>query len=180
MKKISILRGINVSGQKKIKMFDLKQLYEDLGFSEVVTYIQSGNVVFESEISDTKKLKEMIEKGITDQYDFGVPVIIRKHLDFKQIIEGCPFGKIDLEEGGTKVLLTLLAQTPNDASITQLMAYVKTPEQLVIKDKSIYLHCPNGYGRSKLSNVFIENKLKVQATTRNWKTVEKLFEISKP
>ena len=180
MKDISILRGINVSGQKKIKMADLKCLYENLGFTNVVTYIQSGNVIFDSEISAKKTLKQLIEKQISLEYGFDVPVIIRTHLDFKQIIADCPFGEFNLFEDGTKVLLTLLADTPKAENIARLMTYVKAPEQLTVKDQHVYLHCPNGYGRSKLSNVFIENKLKVQATTRNWKTVHKLFELSLP
>jgi len=178
MKYISILRGINVSGQKKIKMADLKMLFENQGFSAVVTYIQSGNVVFASEISDKVTLKGKIEKMIASQYGFDVPVIIRTHLVFKRTIADCPFGEVDLIENGTKVLLTLLAESPTTENIAKLMTYVKAPEQLIVKGKHVYLFCPNGYGRSKLSNVFIENKLKVQATTRNWKTVLKLFELS--
>jgi len=180
MKKIAILRGINVSGQKKINMADLKLLFENLGFTKVETYIQSGNVVFESKVSDETKLIQDIEEAITKRYGFEVPVLIRSHEDIKRVIEDCPFGEIDLAEDGTKVLLTMLADMPEKDNTENLMTYVKTPEQLIVTQKNIYIYCPNGYGKSKLSNVFIENKLKVQATTRNWKTVEKLFKISKP
>jgi len=180
MQKIAILRGINVSGHKKIKMVDLKQLFINLGFTDVVTYIQSGNVIFDTEVSDDTKLTQMIKGAIKEHYDFEVPVIIRCHAEIKSIIKNCPFGEVDLLKNGAKVLLSMLAQTPDAENIQCLMSYVKAPEQLVIKDKNVYLFCPNGYGNSKLSNVFIENKLKMQATTRNWKTVHKLFELSVP
>lgn len=178
MKKIAILRGINVSGQKKIKMADLKALFEGLGFTDVVTYIQSGNVIFNSEVADEPELIKIIEQAITNQYGFDVPVLIRTHENISQIITACPFGEVDLAVAGTKVLLTMLAEIPNEENIQKLMTYVKSPEELVVKNKNVYVHCPNGYGRSKLSNVFIENKLKVQATTRNWKTIHKLKELS--
>lgn len=177
MKYIVILRGINVSGQKKIIMKDLKQLVEKTGCSDVVTYIQSGNVICDYD-GDDVTLKADIEQGISNQYGFDVPVQVRTPADYALIIDQCPFGEVDLVADGTKVLLTFLADVPNDEDSAHLMTFVKAPEQLVIKDQHVYLYCPNGYGRSKLSNVFLEKKLKVQATTRNWKTVNKLYELS--
>lgn len=180
MKKIAILRGINVSGHKKIKMLDLKILFESLGFTDVVIYIQSGNVIFNSDVSTDTTLIQVIQKAISKHYDFEVPVIIRSPNAIKNIIKGCPFADVDLASEGTKVLLTMLAKSPAAENLQTLMTYVKAPEKLVVKDDNVYIYCPNGYGNSKLSNVFIENKLKIQATTRNWKTVHKLFELSLP
>ena len=177
MKYIAILRGINVSGQKKIIMKDLKQLLETLDCSDVITYIQSGNVICEY-TGDAVALKIDIEEAIVKQYGFDVPVLVRTSADYQRIIDECPFGKVDLVTEGTKVLLTFLAEVPSDEACAELMTHVKSPEQLVIKGHQVYLHCPNGYGRSKLSNVFLEKKLKVQATTRNWKTINKLCELS--
>lgn len=178
MKYIIILRGINVSGQKKIVMKDLKQLIESVGCANVITYIQSGNVVCDYD-GDVVVLKSAIEKAIADQYGFDVPVLVRTSSDYAHIIEDCPFGAVDLAIDGTKVLVTFLAEEPMAEHIDELMMFVKSPEQLVVQDKHVYLHCPNGYGRTKLSNVFVENKLKVQATTRNWKTINKLYDLTK-
>ncbi|MFV1977275.1 MAG: DUF1697 domain-containing protein [Candidatus Scalindua sp.] len=178
MRYISILRGINVSGQKKIKMADLKSLYESSGFENVETYIQSGNVIFESSDKNTANLKKTIEDAIQKKYKFYVPVEIRTKLEFKNIIKNSPFGSIDLEKDGTKVLVTFLATKPAKNRITDVLKYVILPERLVIKGKEIYLYCPNGYGKSKLSNTFLEKKLGVKATTRNWKSVQKLYELS--
>ena len=178
MKYISILRGINVSGQKKIKMIDLKSLYKELGFQNVLTYIQSGNVIFDSIDKNKTDLKEKIENAIEVNYKFHVPVEIRTNREMSKIIENCPFGSIDLVESGTKVLLSFLSSNPSKANVNDVLKHVVSPEQLVIKGKEAYLYCPNGYGKSKLSNNFLEKKLGVKATTRNWKSVHKLYELS--
>ena len=176
MKYISLLRGINVSGQKKIIMKDLKALYASLGFENVVTYIQSGNVVFESD-ANADTLIEKIKNAMSKAYCFDVPVQVRSVSAFESIINACPFTHLDLEEEGTRVMVTFLASVPSEASVEKLMTYVKEPERLELTGREIYLHCPNGYGKTKLSNIFIENKLKVGATTRNWKSVVKLHAL---
>jgi uncharacterized protein (DUF1697 family) len=178
MKYISILRGINVSGQKKILMADLKLLYEQLDFQNVVTYIQSGNVIFDSELKSKAELKTKIESRIEEKYHFHVPVELRTNRDFEDIINNCPFAPVDLDKDGTKILVTFLSSKPTKANIAKTLEYVVLPEKLIIRDKEIYLHCPKGYGKSKLSNTFLENILGVKATTRNWKSVYKLHELS--
>ncbi|MEH6579797.1 MAG: DUF1697 domain-containing protein [Amphritea sp.] len=181
-KYISILRGINVGGQKKIRMQDLQLLYEELGLQDVMTYIQSGNVVFCSAMSDKSeikaKLEAAIETAIEAKYGFQVPVMIRTAEEFSRALNSMPFEGIDLNTDGTKVLLTFLSDEPSEESIAALQSFVKVPEQLQIDGKTVYLYCPNGYGKSKLSNTFIENKLKVIATTRNLKTVTRLCELA--
>ena len=177
-KYISILRGINVSGQKKIKMTDLKALYESLDFQNVVTYIQSGNVIFDTLVDSMDDLKITIEKAIEEKYKFHVPVEIRTNHEIENIIRNCPFGSVNLVENGTKVLVTFLSSEPQEVMASDIQKYVVAPEKLVVRGKEVYLHCPNGYGKTKLSNTFIEKKLKVEATTRNWKSVHKLHELS--
>ena len=172
---ISILRGINVSGKNKIKMADLNRLYEGLGFQDVVTYIQSGNVVFKTAVNQEAKLITTIEQAIEAQYNFHVPVQIRTRQEMKAVVDNCPFGSLDLAENGTKVLVTFLSEIPSAEKIELIQQYVKAPEALVVRGREVYLHCPNGYGRSKLSNRFLESKLKVTATTRNWRSVQKLY-----
>jgi uncharacterized protein (DUF1697 family) len=177
-KYISILRGINVSGQKKIKMADLKSLYESLDFQNVLTYIQSGNVIFETSVENTDDLKITIEKAIEEKYKFHVPVEIRTNHEIENIISNCPFVSVNLAEEGTKVLVTFLSSEPQEVMTSEIQKYVIAPEKLVVQGKEVYLYCPNGYGKSKLSNNFLEKKLKVEATTRNWKSVHKLHELS--
>ena len=175
---ISILRGINVSGQKKILMADLKALYEKLKLKEVITYIQSGNVVFKTDekISD-REFAEKIEKAIFKKYDFHVPVIIRNEDEIKKIIAANDFVKeknIDLK----RLHVTFLSEIPSKTNVESIENIDFSPEKFIIKGKEIYLHIPVSYGETKLSNNFFEKKLKVTATTRNWNTVNKLFEIA--
>jgi len=179
MRYVSMLRGINVSGQKKINMTDLKSLYEDSGFEHVVTYIQSGNVVFNIQEKKLKKnIEKTIEAAIQTQYGFDVPVLIRTHDEISRVIQHCPFTSIDFEKEGSKILVTFLSSTPSVEAVKNIQPYVAASESLFVDGKEIYLHCPEGYGRSKLSNAFFEKKMDVVATTRNWKTVCKLHELS--
>lgn len=178
MKYISLLRGINVSGQKKIEMPELKALYESLQFENVVTYIQSGNVIFDSNDKNKSDIKKIIEDAIKKKYKFHVPVEIRTKREIENIIKNNPFAPVDLEKNGTKILVTFLNTKPDKTKVSNLLEYVVSPEKLIIKGKEVFLHCPDGYGKSKLSNNFIENKLDTEATTRNWKSVLKLLELS--
>lgn len=178
MKYISILRGINVSGQKKIKMAALKALYEAQGFESVTTYIQSGNVIFESMGTNRDDLKKAIENAIEQKYLFHVPVDIRSNQELKTVVDNCPYEEAKAEENGTKVLVTFLKSTPEQQKQKLLQEYVKSPERLTIQGSEVYLYCPNGYGKSKLTNTFLESKLGVSATTRNWKSVKALYELS--
>ncbi|MDX1811735.1 MAG: DUF1697 domain-containing protein [Gammaproteobacteria bacterium] len=175
---ISILRGINVSGQKKIKMADLKSLYEKSGFNQVRTYIQSGNVLFESKIKDKADIRQTLETVIENHYGFKVPVDVRTKKDFQAIVKACPYEEAKLAENGTKILVSFLSRTPTASQRVEMEKHAVAPERLICNKDVIYLFCPNGYGKSKLSNTFIESKLGLTATTRNWKTVCTLLEMS--
>lgn len=175
---ISILRGINVSGQKKIVMADLKTLYENLGFIDVVTYIQSGNVIFKTDknTGDTE-LASKIEQAIFTNYNFHVPVITRTAKEMADIISANPFltnKEIDPE----KLHVTFLSDSPKQANHESIKDPEYLPDRFIIIGKEVFLYCPDNYGETKLSNRFFESKLKVSATTRNWKTVNRLFEIA--
>ena len=178
MKYISLLRGINVSGQKKIKMDDLRSLYEAQGFHNVTSYIQSGNLVFDAKTASTKTLKQKIEKAIETYYGFSVPVDIRMPADYRKIINSCPFEESKLEENGNKILVSFLSGTVSKDKLGALEKVTSASERLTLNNDILYLYCPNGYGRSKLSNNFVETKLGLTATTRNWKTVCQLLEMS--
>jgi len=175
---ISILRGINVSGHKKILMSDLKALYESLNFKDVTTYIQSGNVVFKTnkKTSDQTLAKEL-ENAIYEKYNFIVPVIIRKIAEMKNVLLINPFLQdktIDTE----KLHVTFLATTLGQEKLENIKNIDYAPDKFIVIDKEVFLYCPNGYGNTKLSNAFFEKKLNTTATTRNWKTVNKLIELA--
>lgn len=173
-----MLRGINVSGHKKIKMLDLRRLYESLGFQNVITYIQSGNVIFDSDDENHSAIVSNIENAIRSHYQFEVPVQIYSQDDFHNIVANMPFESVDLVEEGSKVFITFLSVIPHQEPIAALQKFVISPELLVVKGRQVYLYCPNSYGISKLSNTFLEKKLGLVATTRNWKSVNKLLELA--
>ena len=170
---ISLLRGINVTGYKKINMKELTAVYQSLEFENVRTYIQSGNVIFESSESNIDKLSKIIESAIKKKYSFEVSVFILTPNELQKIIERNPFPKKDFKP----LMVTLLNQEPIKEKIKSLEVLDTNYEKYEICGKVIYLYFPNGYGRAKLNNNFLENKLKVRATTRNWRTLNKLLEM---
>lgn len=175
---ISILRGINVGGQKKIQMSDLKSLYEGLNLRDVITYIQSGNAIFKSDQETLiPELVKRIESAISGKYNFVVPVIIRTIDEIKKTLSVNPFFRekgIDIE----KLHVTFLETKPQAINVDNISKFDFSPDKFKIIDREVYLYCPNGYGISKLSNNFFENKLKMKVTTRNWKTINKLIELA--
>ena len=176
---ISILRGINVSGQKKILMVDLKALYKKLGLEDVQTYIQSGNVVFDyAGGKSCLAIAEMIEHSIEKEYKFQVPVLVKTPDDLINTIKNNPF---TTEAGAdpSRVAVTFLESQPTSENLIKVDGIDYPPDRFIINGLNIYIYCPISYGNSKLSNNFFESKLKVRATTRNWKTINKLVEISR-
>ena len=174
---ISILRGINVSGHKLIKMDALKKMFEDLNFKNIRTYIQSGNVIFESKKVDTKSLETIIGKQIFKTFGFEVPVLVKEKKDWKTVFENNPFLK-NRNEDISKLHVTFLSAEPEQVNIDKLLETKFNNDEFVVSENVVYLFCPDGYGNTKLSNTFFENKLKVSATTRNWKTVIELNKLT--
>lgn len=173
---LSLLRGINVSGQKKIPMADLIDIYLDLGLLNPRHYIQSGNIIFHSIITDKKALESLISEGIESNFSFYIPVQIWKKTELENIYLNNPF--FDINKTNIKFLhLTLLSETPDHHLVKKILTHDFSPDKFQISDRAIYLFCQEGYGRTKLTNIFFESKLIIQATTRNWKTVGKLVEM---
>lgn len=172
---ISLLRGINVSGQKKIKMDVLKVLYESLDLKEVRTFIQSGNVIFLSSESGSAKLAARVEKKIKQAFNFEVVVFIRTEQEFEKLIAKNPLAKLD----ENKLHVTFLSDFPPNIPTEEIEKVKGKSERFSISGREIYLFCSDGYGRTKLSNNFFERKLKMPATTRNWKTVKALCEMAR-
>lgn len=176
-KYIAILRGINVGGKRRLKMEKLKALFRELGFSDVETYIQSGNVMFNaSEKESDTTISDKIEAAIFKKYDFKVPVIVRTASELKEAIASNPFyasGNEDVD----RLHLTFLKIYPSAERIEKASSANFAPDDFKVHGKNVFLHCSGKYSDSKLSNTFFESKLKVPATTRNWKTVLKLGEL---
>jgi len=175
---ICLLRGINVSGQKLIKMKELQLMFESLGYKEVKTYIQSGNIVFKSEQQSLETLTNQIHKQILSVFGFDVFVTLLDSLDLERIYSANPFAENEGYEI-EKMLVTILSRMPEKERIDILDQGNYGNDKFILKGKEFYLYCMDGYGKTKLSNNFIESKLKVSATTRNWKTITVLLAMVK-
>ncbi|PIE94684.1 cytoplasmic protein [Bacillus fungorum] len=170
---IALLRGINVGGHKVIKMADLKRVFESIGLKQVKTYIQSGNIVFESE-EDIKFLKERIQSEIKNVFSFDVPVMLRTYDEFINIIKRCPYEADSLLEGES-IHVAFLANELSEKEKDQLLMYKNMTEDCYIHEKVVYLFFKNSIRNSKLMNQF--QKIHTPATVRNWRTVNKLKAI---
>jgi uncharacterized protein (DUF1697 family) len=167
-----MLRGINVGGNRKVGMQILRERYESIGFNDIQTYVQSGNVIFSSN-ANASKTRELIEKEIKRTFGFDVLVFIRTREELADLIENSPFKRKD----ETKLHVTFLFEKPANIPMNELNSARRGAEEFSISGREIYLFCPNGYGETKLSNNFFEKKLEVTATTRNWRTVNTLLSM---
>jgi len=169
---IALLRGINVGGHKKLKMADLKLLMEALGFKNVITYIQSGNVVFSSE--DANGLSEIISIEIEKRFGWNVPVLVKTADSIAQILKDCPFEETKKAEA----YFMLLASQP-ETKLMEAVREISYPnEEFVLTTECAYIFYSKGHGTEKLNNNFFEKKLKVAATSRNYRTLVRLVEIA--
>ena len=168
---IVLLRGINVSGKNKLPMAALRDLLNDLGFQDIQTYIQSGNIILSSDESKAiicKKIKE----GIFTKFGYDVPVIIRTIEEWGKAIANYPFPT----ENPKIVAFVFLDQKTKETKIE--VKGIKEDKYKIDHDM-IYMYCPTGFANTKISNNLFERKLKVTATTRNLRTTLKLLELSK-
>ncbi|MBX7163262.1 MAG: DUF1697 domain-containing protein [Saprospiraceae bacterium] len=174
---ISLLRGINVSGKHLIKMEDLRNLLTQAGLQQIKTYIQSGNLVYQSSERNIESLNGIIEKTIFNNYKFEVPVITLKLNDLEKARDENPF-LIDPLKTTSKMHISFLKQLPETENQTKLLEIKSPPDEIIIKQKLIYLYCPEGYGNTKYSSNTLDKILKVVNTSRNWKTTNELIHIA--
>lgn len=169
---IAFLRGINVGGHKKIIMKELSLLFESLGFENVKTYIQSGNVVFNS--SEEANLASKITDAIEAKYSFFVPVLVKKASELSEIVSKCPFFNEKLE----KSYFILLDESPTNENLQLTTAFSNLNEEFHITPNCVYIYYVVGAGKAKMGVNFFERKLNVKATARNYRTMTKLLELA--
>jgi len=174
---VALLRGINVSGQKLIKMETLRKVMEDFGFQNVKTYIQSGNILFDTSKNTTPEvLEKQIHDLIETHFGFDVSVVVTDKEMLQWISVNNPYLKekdIDLK----KLYITFLGSEPINENIGSLHNANFEPDEIIIEGRIIFMKYNNPAGNSKLNNKLIENKLKVTATARNWNTTLKLLAL---
>lgn len=171
-KYVALLRGINVSGQKIIKMDALKSIFEALEFQNVKTYIQSGNVIFEASVTEHELLAESIEMQLRVELGYEITVVVKTLSELEEVIQHNPFTENEASEG--KLYVSFLSKEPVAEDLAALLSVQNGVDEIRALDREVYILCRQGYGKSQFSNNFIEKKLRVPATTRNWQTVNKL------
>ena len=173
---IALLRGINVGGRKSVPMAELGKLLESQGFSNVVTYIQSGNAVFSSSMKEAA-IQKKIEEALLARFGFEVIVFVLSSSKLSSFLKANPFAKRSLHEG-ERIYFTLLSSKPEPANAAKLSALNGQGDELVAVGDVVYIFCRGGYGRSAFSNPAVEKILKLSATTRNSETMKKLDELA--
>ena len=171
---VSLLRGVNVAGRNLVKMSELAELCRSLGFVEVRTHLQSGNVVFSYSGKDTSEVGARMEQALKQRMDLDVAVFVRTGEELQCIISKNPFRA----KNRSRLHVTFLRTRPANIPMDKLNALRDRYEEFAIKDREVYLFLPNGIGRSKLSNNFLERMLGIKATTRNWNTVTALSDLA--
>lgn len=158
-----------------IKMDALCKMYTNLNLVHVQSYIQSGNVIFQCNESNEKDIEKQISEKIVKDFGFEVPVMVKEMEQLNFIFMNNPF-ILENKKDISKVHVTFLSQQPDQSNLKKITGISFAPDEFIVRGKTVYLYCPNGYGRTKLTNNFFENKLKAVATTRNWKTIHELVD----
>lgn len=176
IKYVALLRGINVGGHNKLKMAELRDALQPLGLQNIRTYIQSGNILFESSES-AELLQQQIQDTIQTTFTITSTVIIRTAEEFRSIVNNCPFSEQDLADAsatatGESLHVALLSTVPTEENSAKLLQYVSEKERCMIKGRDVYLLFYDSIRNAKLSQQL--HKLEVPATIRNWKTMMKL------
>jgi len=173
---VAMLRGVNVGARNKLNMGDLEALFVALGHTSVVTYIQSGNVVFHSRSARTASVVQGIEERLERDLGLQVAVLLRTKDELGDVARSNPFLRTAADPA--RLHVTFLAEIPDAALVRTVEAVDSAPDELRVQGRNVFLHCPTGYGTTKLNNGFLERKLRATATTRNWNTVTKLVELA--
>ncbi|MGW0087120.1 DUF1697 domain-containing protein [Streptomyces sp. NPDC003393] len=174
----ALLRGINVGGNRKLPMAELRTLLQELGHDEVRTYLQSGQAVFAAGHGDEGSLAAELVAAIEERFGFTVDAIVRDHAYLRAVAEACPFPASELQ---AKQLHVTYFSAPVDAArYAELDQAAYLPEEFRLGDRALYLYAPDGLGRSKLAEQLSRPRLTKDliATTRNWNTVVKLVEMT--
>jgi len=170
MRQVCLLKGVNVGGKNKLAMAEVRVLFESLGHDDVETYIQSGNVVFRPAGPVTS---DALAFQITQRFGLTVAVILRSAAELRRVLEASPF--TDADPGTLHV--GFMAAEPSAASVEQLDPDLHAPDAFAVLGRELYLFLPNGMARTRLPG-YLDRRLKVPTTIRNWRTAEKLTELA--
>jgi uncharacterized protein (DUF1697 family) len=171
-----MLRGVNL-GNRRIKMDALRAVYESLGLKDPQTYVQSGNVVFQTKERDLTRLTARIEAAIEKTFGFSSDVLLRTAPEMQDVIAKNPFaGRPEIVPA--KLLVVFLSADPGEEARRQVRAIQAKPDELFIYGRELYIYFPNGQARPTLKFGQVEKAIKTKSTGRNWNSVTKLLEMA--
>lgn len=175
MKYAAFLRGINVGGKNKIKMETLREVCSEIGFENVKTYINSGNIIFETSKSDDKKLAEKLENAIETEFGLNIKTMVRSIDEIKYIVKNNPFeGQF---ENDKDLHVFFLDEEMSDEKRELLLSNNNENEQYFVRNREIFCLLKVSVLDSLMGKDYIAKKLKVSSTARNWRTVNKVLEF---
>ncbi len=174
---IAMLRGVNVGGNRKIKMETLRLLCTKLGLQDIQTYIQSGNLVFRTEKSEPKTLARKIEDAIEGEHDFRPAVVLRTAFELREVVAANPFAERPGMEP-SKLLVVFMTAAPDRKSREQVLALPCAPDEIRLQDRELFIYYPSGMARPTIPLARIEKVLQTPSTGRNWNTVNKLLAMA--
>ncbi len=173
---IALLRGINVGGKNRLPMKELAAMFVDVGCEDVRTYIQSGNVLFRVEPTLGEDIPSLISTSILSRFGYRVPVVTRTAREFQEIVQSNPFVEAGAE--ADKLHVVFLAELPDEEHVESLDPNRSPPDEFAALGREVYLHCPNGLARTKLTNSYFDSRLSTTSTIRNWRTALRLLEMA--
>jgi uncharacterized protein (DUF1697 family) len=173
---VALLRAVNVGGRNRVAMPRLRAVFEDLGHDRVSTYLQSGNVVFRSRSRGSASVRAELERAVAAALGLQVVVIVRTAAELDTVVDRNPFRR---SRGGDQQLhVAFLSDRPSRRLVAQLDPRRSPPDEFAVVDRQVYLRCPNGMGRTKLTNDYLERQLETSATVRSWRTVTELARLA--
>ena len=172
---VALLRGINVGGKNKMPMRELVSLFAEAGATDIETYIQSGNVVFNASTTVANSISRVVAARIVKRFGFRVPVIVRSARAFRDVLKKNPFPQAESEP--TTLHVAFLADRPTKSAIAALDPKRSPGDAFAVVGAEVYLHLPNGAADTKLTNAYFDSTLKTISTGRNWRTVLAIAEL---
>ena len=173
---VALLRGLNVGGKNSLPMKDLISMFTDAECKNVRTYIQSGNVIFAANPAVARRVPALITEAIEDRFGFQIPLMVRTSAELQSVVADNPFTGGDVDP--KRLHVVFLAKKPNAKGVAALEPDRSPPDEFVVRGREIYLHCPNGIARTKLTNNYFDSKLATTSTVRGWATVLKLCDLA--
>jgi uncharacterized protein (DUF1697 family) len=170
---VALLRGINVGGKGKLPMTTVRAVFDAGGATDVVTYIQSGNVVFSHPARSLTTLGRNLEGALTREAGFPVPVMLRTGAEMAAVVANNPYPSAQPKQ----LHVVFLAAKPSAAAVRSIDREKYAPEEFVVAGREVYMSLPDGLGRAKLPPALA--KLQTPGTARNWQTVNKLVELTR-